>query len=336
MNMNKILNTRHRIQMTSGPCVVMVLEKIHAVVECLNFLGPDTPEEWTKADTTLRGTFGQSSKAIGFRSSKWPWTVAAERAFFFSSTHESSKTHAGLSSGPARDKVSLECLLRFLFSPGKQHPRATGRLFVFALYGPLDGQSRLRSGERGQHVVSDLELNTMCLTLEREDILSVYTDEALTAEEEEELMIQADHYLKIIPQYQPCDIHAILANVVRDADGLLDFHEMQRVILAARQDRVKKMKKNILDRREEACVVRLKQHQVAVSKMKYETAPKSMFKKEAGLNGAQNAVLTSKLLSTRAFQICASEDCNSHDITQNVRLLRETFRDPAHRVAWKN
>ena len=86
--------------MSSGPCVVMVLEKVHAVVECLNFLGPDTPEEWTKADATLRGTFGQSSTAIGFRSSKWTWAVAAEVALFFSTKLEmnlKSKTNAGLS-----------------------------------------------------------------------------------------------------------------------------------------------------------------------------------------------------------------------------------------------
>lgn len=51
-------------------------------------------------------------------------------------------------------KVSAEELLRFVFPEALQHPQSSGRLIVFALYGPLkDG--KLRAGQHAQHVVSE-------------------------------------------------------------------------------------------------------------------------------------------------------------------------------------
>ena len=86
-------------------------------------------------------------------------------------------------------RVSMAALMDFIFPRGVQHPLTRGRLFAFALYGPLDRHSRLRSGTKGEHVVTTRELDTMCRTIAREDILAVYANGGLSPEEEEEPML---------------------------------------------------------------------------------------------------------------------------------------------------
>lgn len=71
-------------------------------------------------------------------------------------------------------KVDVNELLRFVFPDTFQHPLSTGRLYAFGLYGPLDEEgTNLRAGQNGQRVVTPWELDTMCLQLEREDVLQV-------------------------------------------------------------------------------------------------------------------------------------------------------------------
>lgn len=49
-----------------------------------------------------------------------------------------------------------------------------GRLIAFGLYGPLDEQLQMRTGPQRRNVVSDWQLDLMCVQIEREDILNVY------------------------------------------------------------------------------------------------------------------------------------------------------------------
>lgn len=129
--------------------------------------------------------------------------------------------------------MHLDQLLGFVFPPHQQHPNSAGRLFVFALYGPLDAKSRLHSGEKGLHVVTDGELATMSKRMEREDILAVYGMCSLSQEEEEEIVCQVDQMLKSFPQYTPRDITALFASLPRDADGCMSFHDMQWSVACA-------------------------------------------------------------------------------------------------------
>jgi hypothetical protein len=49
---------------------------------------------------------------------------------------------------PWRHKEALEEIIRFCFQEDRlQHPQAVGRLFAYAIYGPLDAKARLRSGQ---------------------------------------------------------------------------------------------------------------------------------------------------------------------------------------------
>ena len=326
--------------LSSGPIVVMVVEKDDAVNTLAKLVGPDEAELWKAPEhsATLRAQYAQSSAALGFRSSLNAWAVEAEREFFFSET-----IRRDLQSDPSTfrakksDKVAMSVLLKFLFPPQLQHPKSTGRLYVFALYGPLDEKSRLRSGDKGQHVLNGIELDTMCLNIEREDILSVYADGALTAAEEEEIMKQADHYLKVIPQFTKEDIQRIINPLSRDSQGLLSFHEMQKLIFQVRQDRVAKMKAKIEIKLKDELQAKLKAHRTRRLPIGYDIAPPSMFRKNEGLNGSQNAVVVSKLLNTNAFKICTPQNSNKPEITQNVRLLREEYQleDTPNRPDWK-
>lgn len=86
-------------------------------------------------------------------------------AFFFIPTPLSEvdalTPRRGFTSQPTSSRVSLETLLAFLFPWKQQHPRSTGRLFVFGAYGPLDDGSNMRAGIRGQHRLQKHEIDAM-------------------------------------------------------------------------------------------------------------------------------------------------------------------------------
>lgn len=89
------------------------------------------------------------------------------------SVKEGSTSDGGPAARKLDGKVDVQQLLDFIFPKSLQHPLSTGRLFAFAMYGPLDSNTNLRSGHNGQRVVSTWEIDTMCLQFEREDLLQV-------------------------------------------------------------------------------------------------------------------------------------------------------------------
>jgi hypothetical protein len=118
-----------------------------------------------------------------------------------------------------RDKfqVRVEDMIAFIFPEDLQHPLAAGRLFALGMYGPLDEDNMLRTGPLGKHKTTVWELDSMCIQIEREDILSIYLHKQsemslLTTEEQESLIAQADSHLKrekgraMLPQITRDDI----------------------------------------------------------------------------------------------------------------------------------
>ena len=71
-------------------------------------------------------------------------------------------------------KVHIDDLIKFLFPVNLQHSLVAGRLIVYGLYGPLDEHLQLRTGPQKRNVVSDWQLDLMCVQVEREDILGIY------------------------------------------------------------------------------------------------------------------------------------------------------------------
>lgn len=95
----------------------------------------------------------------------------------------------------------LDDLISFMYPENLQHPLAASRLFIFGLYGPLDHQGQLRSGRKGDHVLSTYELESMCEQIEREDVTRVYVPKGkgigmLLNHEQDGLISQADNKLK--------------------------------------------------------------------------------------------------------------------------------------------
>ncbi|OQR98207.1 aspartyl protease family A01A [Achlya hypogyna] len=321
--------------LSSGPIVAFVLTKANALKDLTDLVGPSDAAQWPAAPTTLRAQFGTDQHCIGVRCSKYAFNVDDERDFLFANA-VSRRDNALPADGPGEAlgaMVSLDALMDFLFPPQVQHSNSTGRLFVFSLYGPLDAKSRLRSGERGQHVVTDLELNTMSQSIEREDILSVYGMVGLSRDEEEEVLRQADKHLKTIPRYTRRDVDEIFRHVPRDGRGDIAFHHMQKRIMEERLRRIVCMKEKLSTSLAAPIVSKYRRSLASWAKDTQDhVAPPSMFIKDAGLNGSENAVLISRLLNCHAFQICHLDEGNSSDLTQNVRLLRQEIA--SERTPW--
>ncbi|GMF27742.1 unnamed protein product [Phytophthora lilii] len=325
--------------LSNGPALVLGVEKPNAVAELLQLVGPADPAAWAETSPIcLRARFAKDApRKIGIRCSAQDVTAAHELTFLlahsgnkaYAQHHASAGSSASSGGKPALTKsaaMGLEQLQNFLFPEHLQHPNSAGRLFVFGLYGPLDAHSRLRSGEKGMHVVTDRELTTMSARMEREDILAVYGMCSLSQEEEEEVVRQVDHLLKRFPQYSPRDIEALFTPLPRDSDGNMSFHDMQQAVLKERLRRVVCMKERLHPALAEPVRNQFARTVTRLSATKgaglVNGAPSSFFLKDVGATNVENAALVSRLLSTRAFQICQMEDGNSPELTQNVRLLR--------------
>ncbi|CAM9558209.1 unnamed protein product [Ectocarpus sp. 6 AP-2014] len=155
--------------------------------------------------------------------------------------------------GKRDGKVNVQELLEFIFPKSLQHPLSTGRLYAFALYGPLDSNSELRSGYNGQRVVSTWEIDTMCLQFEREDILQVYISGGrplfvLNDAQKEEVIAQADSHLKTAKgrgyrrQVTRGEVVDLLSTLPRDASGLVSFHDAQKLIMGYREKQIARFK----------------------------------------------------------------------------------------------
>ena len=114
--------------------------------------------------------------------------------------------------------VDINQLLSFIFPKHIQHPLTAGRLFIYSLYGPLDSDSKIRSGYKRMHVLKDYELESMCMQLDREDIISTFTEsfQELSTEEHSMIIGQSDSKFKIakgkamLPTLREVDVRAIL------------------------------------------------------------------------------------------------------------------------------
>eukprot|EP00903_Cladosiphon_okamuranus_P014353 g13327.t1 len=150
-------------------------------------------------------------------------------------------------------KVDVQQLLDFIFPKSLQHPLSTGRLFAFAMYGPLDSNANLRAGHNGQKVVSTWEIDTMCLQIEREDLLQVYISDGrplfvLSEAQKEEVIAQADSHLKTAKgrgyrrQITRPEVVQLLADLPRDAEGFVSFHGAQKLIMRYREEQIARFK----------------------------------------------------------------------------------------------
>ena len=95
--------------------------------------------------------------------------------------------------------VDINDFLSFVFPKHIQHPLTSGRLFCYALFGPVDADNNLRSGFKRSHVLHDYELENMCIQFDREDVISIFVSdfEELSNDEQSMIVGQADSKFKI-------------------------------------------------------------------------------------------------------------------------------------------
>ncbi|TMW59553.1 hypothetical protein Poli38472_004622 [Pythium oligandrum] len=320
----------HALSIAAGPALLLALERPHAVKELQELVGPYDSGLWATASTSLRARLSTQS---GVSCTLHERTGHEELAFLRQYTQP---PRAGGDNKPRRGSksdaaVDVDQLLTFLFPPHVQHANSTGRLFVYGLYGPLNAQAQLCAGEKGLHVVTDREVDTMARRMEREDLLAVYHMCSLSQHEEEEVIAQIDNALKSFPRHSKRDIGTLLDKVPRQqtvSGEFLSFHDLQTAILHERMRRVVCMKTRIHPALATPIQNKYRQTLTRLEQITPKHAPPSMFLHDVGLTGAENATLVTRLLSSRAFQICHLDNANSPALTQNVRLLRD---DRVHR-----
>eukprot|EP01040_Poterioochromonas_malhamensis_P015456 gene15456-17297_t len=170
-----------------------------------------------------------------------------------SSLHNTKKSLLSTNPHGLQFQFRLEDLIQFIFPKNLQHPLTNARLFIFALYGPLDQNGKLRSGRGGQHVLMEYELDEMCMQIEREDLIQVYMHRprdmaTLVTSEQEAIINQADAHLKrakgraMLPQLRQEEIEDLFQDFSRDMEGKISFHEAQEMLHKYREDRVKRFK----------------------------------------------------------------------------------------------
>lgn len=96
-------------------------------------LGNKHPEE-AKAENakSLRALFGQNDIKNGFHGSDDPVNANKERDIFLFPIPERPPVFEFI-----RTKVSMDMILSFCFPPNLEHANSTGRLDLFAMYGPI-------------------------------------------------------------------------------------------------------------------------------------------------------------------------------------------------------
>ena len=167
--------------------------------------------------------------------------------------------------------VNVDDLFTFLFPPGMQHPRSTGRLIVFGEYGPFADDGTLRAGWRGRHRITDRELKTMIDEIEREDLIAIFVvraallvirhtvwhvecvthslthslthsphtrgvmlvqkDRGLDEEKKQEILQGADESKNKLPNMNREQISGILSSLPRNDVGDVSFHDLQRCVV---------------------------------------------------------------------------------------------------------
>lgn len=132
------------------------------------------------------------------------------------------------------DGVKLDALLSFLFPPHLEHPESTGRLDLFAYYGPCDDNGKLRGGPSGHHMHTDLEIRHMITEMNEEHLYTLISRPRETVE----TMVQEILPKAVSHHYTERDIQRLFVGISPDDSGRYKFADMQTVILADQRRRL--------------------------------------------------------------------------------------------------
>lgn len=140
--------------------------------------------------------------------------------------------------------VTASQLMLFVFPASLEHPESTGRLELFARYGPVDNEGKLRGGIAGSHAHTDLEIRQMIRHETREMLFSLFKKPRETVEViVDGLMPAAMEY-----NYTWNEVKQLLKSCFQEAlereDGKLNFRHMQQIILQSQKTRLQALLKD--------------------------------------------------------------------------------------------
>ena len=217
----------------------------------------------------------------------------------------------------------------------------------FLVLSQLADDGTLRGGRGGSRIVSHMELEAMIQEMEREDILRVYIGNVkLQREAQEEILKQADEELKNVPQLTPEQVIKMFQRCPVNEKGDYSFHDMQKIILAERERRLRSMCMMPCDRGQEAVKRALKRALKRADaaargvpgaqpqRKKWKARPPKPIPKVADQDAYRiNAIMLNK----NTFRITEVNNGNGNELTTNVKLLlanRDKLQDTSSVRNW--
>jgi len=137
------------------------------------------------------------------------------------------------------DGLTMPQLMLFVFPSSLEHPESTGRLELFARYGPVDQAGNLRGGISGSHVHSNLEIRNMIHHETREMLFALFKKPRETVEViVDGLMPAAMAYNYTLPEVKQ------LLKPCFGENGKLKFNQAQQIILDTQKARLQALLKD--------------------------------------------------------------------------------------------
>lgn len=130
--------------------------------------------------------------------------------------------------------VTMDSLMAFLFPEHLSNPESSGRLDLFAHFGPCDDDGLLHGGWNGHHIHTDLEIKHMITELNREELYRLLSRprDTVTTMVNELLPKAVGHH------YTRKEIMRLFNGISPAESGRYDFLKMQNVILADQNRRI--------------------------------------------------------------------------------------------------
>jgi len=207
-----------------------------------HIFAPDTSEKAAHALHLIREAVIRQQVARGASTSESKVLSQPLRAGTALSTSAGAAASAKFDRPPAKSYlVDMDSLYDFCFPHGQQFPMSTGRLILYAMYGPLAGGSLMTGSRAGSRALTDSEILTMIKEIEQDDILAVYTAGSVMGNVAE-VLTDVRAASRGLPRLSRNQVVTMLEDLPRDSRGRCSFHDIQKRVLGARLQRIEDMK----------------------------------------------------------------------------------------------
>lgn len=130
--------------------------------------------------------------------------------------------------------VKVSALFKFLFPPQLEQPESTGRLDLFAHYGPVDDEGFLRAGVANRHAACDHEIKKMIQSLNETLLYELFARPKDTVE----VVVKEILPTAVSHCYTDNEIRRLISPVSADSEGRLPFRDLQDIILEDQRRRL--------------------------------------------------------------------------------------------------